>query len=160
MRNFKIRLGLLVTIAASILLVPAGVATAATIKVTTTLDEYGVGAECSLREALTSANTDTAFGGCRGSGADEIRLREGSVYSRSIDGNDEDANATGDLDINSQMTIGPRKGKATIDAVGFDRVIDVLAGGDLTLSRVTVTGAIETYPPPSSTAPVSAATGR
>ena len=136
------------TIAATLLLVPASVAGAATIKVTTTADDFGGATECSLREAVTAANFDAAYGGCKaGSGADEIRLQSGSVYVRSIDGNGEDGNATGDLDVTSKVTIGPRKGRATIDALGFDRVLEVLPGADLTLSRVTLTGATETYPP-------------
>jgi len=40
---------------------------ASTINVTTT-DENGAGVDCSLREAITSANTDTNFGGCTGAG--------------------------------------------------------------------------------------------
>src|SRR5690242_2751065 len=39
---------------------------ASTITVTTTADENGAGAACSLREALTSANTNSNFGGCTG----------------------------------------------------------------------------------------------
>ena len=35
-----------------------------TITVTTIVDENGTGANCSLREALTAANTNAAFGGC------------------------------------------------------------------------------------------------
>ena len=136
------------TIAATLLLIPASVAGAATIKVTTTADDFGGATECSLREAVTAANFDAAYGGCKaGSGADEIRLQSGSVYVRSIDGNGEDGNATGDLDVTSKVTIGPRKGRATIDALGFDRVLEVLPGADLTLSRITLTGATETYPP-------------
>src|SRR5437868_5847568 len=39
---------------------------ASTINVTTTADENGTGASCSLREALTTANTNSNFGGCTG----------------------------------------------------------------------------------------------
>lgn len=48
---------------------------AATITVNTTLDENGTGANCSLREAIIAANTDSFFGGCTaGSGADIINF--------------------------------------------------------------------------------------
>lgn len=128
-------------------LVGAAPSQAATIKVTSTTDDFGSAPGCSLREAVYSANTDTAFGECTaGSGADDVRLAKGSVYSRSIDGLGEDGDATGDIDVSSEMSIGPKKGNATIDATGFDRVIDVLDGADLSLSRVTLTGALETYP--------------
>lgn len=39
---------------------------ASTINVTTTADENGTGAGCSLREAITTANNNSNFGGCTG----------------------------------------------------------------------------------------------
>ena len=48
-----------------------------TISVTTFIDEYNdTDTGCSLREAITSANTDSAFGGCSsgGAGSDTITL--------------------------------------------------------------------------------------
>jgi len=51
---------------------PTGVLYAAgTINVTTTADENGAGgtSNCSLREAIASANTNTNFGGCTGAGS-------------------------------------------------------------------------------------------
>ena len=48
---------------------------AATITVNSTADPGADDAECTLREAITSANTDTAFGGCvTGSGDDVIDI--------------------------------------------------------------------------------------
>ena len=48
---------------------------AATITVNSTADPGTDDAECTLREAITSANTDTAFGGCvTGSGDDVINI--------------------------------------------------------------------------------------
>src|SRR6266566_1565035 len=35
-----------------------------TITVNTTVDEYNAGADCSLREAIKTANDDADFGGC------------------------------------------------------------------------------------------------
>ena len=64
-------------------------AAASTITVTTTSDELGplatdTGTGCSLREAIHSANTDTAFGGCpAGSGVDEIVLPAG-IYELTL----------------------------------------------------------------------------
>lgn len=122
-------------------------ANAATIEVRTPVDELGGGPRCSLREAVHAANQDLAFGGCRaGAGADRIVLRKGAIYQRSLDGMGEDGNETGDIDIGSRIAIAPKKGTATIDATGMDRVIHVLETGDLTLSKVRVTGASETYP--------------
>ena len=51
---------------------------AAGITVNTFADEDGAGADCSLREAITAANTDAPYGGCpAGSGADTINLPDG-----------------------------------------------------------------------------------
>src|SRR6476659_5279322 len=78
---------------------------AATIPVTTTADESGATpTACSLREAITAANTDSAVGGCpAGSGADIISLPAGT-YTLTLVGSD-DTNAAGDLDISSDVTI-------------------------------------------------------
>ncbi|MGA9397086.1 MAG: CSLREA domain-containing protein [Anaerolineaceae bacterium] len=83
----------------------------ASIIVNTTEDEYDAGPSCSLREAIQAANTDAPFGGCPGgSGADVITIQRSGVevvykvyLSRS--GSYGDDNATGDLNITSDMTI-------------------------------------------------------
>lgn len=105
-------LGLLaLALALSGLLVTVQPARAANITVTTNSDEYGTGSLCSLREAITAANTDKAFGGCSaGSGVDTITLPAlpGSYYKISrtnSGGGNENGNATGDLDITTSMTI-------------------------------------------------------
>ncbi len=129
------------------LLIGGGTAEATVIKVNTTADEYGTGTGCSLREAVTAANGDTAYGGCpAGSGTDDVRLTNGSVYRHEIDGNGEDANTTGDLDVATPMSIEAPKGHAILDSNTFDRGIEVLAGGNLKLSRLIITGGDETYP--------------
>lgn len=76
---------------------------------------------------------------------DNIDLPAGT-YTLSIPGADEDAAATGDLDIThsgaaGSLTItGAGAGTTTIDAAGLDRVFHVLASGDFQLSDVTITG--------------------
>jgi CSLREA domain-containing protein len=53
----------------------------ATINVNTTNDEYDAGIGCSLREAITAANTDADFGGCVGTGEYyQPTLRKVSAY--------------------------------------------------------------------------------
>ncbi|MGQ9814689.1 MAG: choice-of-anchor Q domain-containing protein, partial [Candidatus Roseilinea sp.] len=55
--------------AAGALALSAATASAATITVTTGADEFGTNpTACSLREAIQSANSDTDFGGCAGTG--------------------------------------------------------------------------------------------
>lgn len=104
----------------------AGSVAAATINVTTPDDVIAVNGQCSLREAITAANTDSAFMGCTaGSGADEIVLAA-TEYRFDIDGAGEDANASGDLDIRSDMTIrGAGADVTRIRGDRDDRVFDI-----------------------------------
>ncbi|MBI4787134.1 MAG: CSLREA domain-containing protein [Chloroflexi bacterium] len=121
-------------------LAPTPVAHAAGITVNTTADEYGSGASCSLREAIQAANTDAAFGGCTaGSGTDTITLPAGT-YTFTRAGASEDSNATGDLDVTSDITInGAGSSNTTIDAAQIDRVLHVFAGNTVELNGVTIT---------------------
>ena len=60
-------------------------ASAGTISVTTTLDQFDGSAPCSLREAVTTANTDADGGGCTDANpaaADTIRLAGGDYNLR------------------------------------------------------------------------------
>jgi CSLREA domain-containing protein len=103
--------------------------------------------KCSLREAVKSANADTAPGGgageCKaGSGTDTIELPAGH-YTRLIAGNNEDAAATGDLDLTSDINIhGAGAATTTIDASQKDRVLEVFPGKTVTIEGVTITGGI------------------
>jgi CSLREA domain-containing protein len=114
---------------------PVPVAHAATITVNTTDDELNNDGDCSLREAIQAANTDTAVSGCAaGNGADTITLPAG-FYTLTIAGAGENANATGDLDITDDLTInGDGEGITIIQAGtnstnGIDRVLNVYAAG-------------------------------
>ncbi|MDX6637428.1 MAG: hypothetical protein QOJ01_939 [Solirubrobacterales bacterium] len=119
----------------------AAPALAATIKVNTTADEYGSGTACSLREAISAAESDAAFGGCTaGSGPDTIQLQGGKTYIRELPGPADNTNATGDYDVAGEMTIAVKgKGQAKIDAGGMDRVLQILPGAKLTASHLTLT---------------------
>ena len=96
-----------------VVLVGAAQATAATIKVTTTRDEFGSGPKCSLREAIQAANTDARFGGCaRGKGADRIVLGKGTYRLTRAGGGAQ--NASGSLSPASPVTIVGKGPAATI----------------------------------------------
>ncbi len=109
-------------------------ATAAVISVTTTVDEDGTGADCSLREAVRAANTDGAYGGCpAGSGADTIVLPDG-VYTLT---------AGSQLVISSVITVQPATASATVRAAATAnsvayRVFQVNSGASLTLHDLTI----------------------
>jgi len=124
------------------LLVPAVVPStvrAATIAVNTTADQFGEGPACALREAIQAANTDTAFGGCaKGSGTDTITVPAGT-YTLTRVGANEDANATGDLDIASNLTLmGATAATTIIDGNQQDRVMHIPAPAEVTLANLTV----------------------
>jgi CSLREA domain-containing protein len=127
-------LALLVGAASALSLTGGGPAHAATITVNTTNDELNSDGDCSLREAIQAANTDATVDACTtGSGADTITLPAGT-YTLSLAGASEDANATGDLDITSVITIdGADAASTTIDGGGLDRVLDVRPSGGATL---------------------------
>ena len=133
--------GLLVALLTPLAL--AAPASAADIAVTTHSDRMGADGRCSLREAVTAANTNATFGDCPAGDpvvADAIRLDTG-LYLLSRAGASEDANGTGDLDIaaGGPLTIaGQGPGTTTISPAGIDRALDVAAGATARAERLTV----------------------
>ncbi len=119
-------------------------ALAATIDVTTGADLPRPAQGCTLRDAITAANTNMPKGGCptgeNGADADVIRIGARPVdLSGSTTG--EHDNADGDLDITGSLVLeGAGAGSTTIDAHQIDRVIHVLVGGNVTVTGVTITG--------------------
>lgn len=122
----RLRLALLL-VGMALLAVPSGVL-GASITVNTTADELNGDGDCSLREAIQSANTDGPVGGCTaGSGADEITVPAG-VYVLTL-GGAEDGNAAGDLDVLGDVTIiGAGADTTIVDGNDIDRVLHVRAG--------------------------------
>jgi CSLREA domain-containing protein len=111
--------------------VPAG-ARAANIPVDTTADEAGTGSSCSLREAIQSASTNSAFGGCTaGQGTTDTVQLLATTYTLTGAAGD-DANASGDLDVTAG---GPLTVDGTVDVNdvptttisggGVDRIFDI-----------------------------------
>jgi CSLREA domain-containing protein len=142
----------LTSIAGALALGFAAPASAATIKVTTSADEFNAGSKCSLREAIWSANHDVASmaPGCTsGSGADLVKVPAGT-YNLTIAGAGEQLDATGDLDVTAPVTIvHTGDGTATVNAQSLDRVFEVNAAGG---AAVTISGlVIEGGSPPSAT---------
>jgi CSLREA domain-containing protein len=111
----------------------------ASIVVNTFDDELNKDGDCSLREAIIAANTDTAVSGCAaGSGADVISVPFGT-YSLTVTGMGEDEAALGDLDILESVTINGSVVAATIiDGQGADRVFDIapLADGTIVINEI------------------------
>ncbi len=111
----------------------------ATIAVTTTGDELNTDGDCSLREAVRAANLNAAVDACpKGTGPDIVSVPAGT-YPLTVEGIHEGEGLTGDLDVFSPMTIrGAGKNATFLDGAGFDRVLDVLAGGNATVEDVTL----------------------
>ena len=119
---------------------PSSDAPAGLIAVNTVVDERNADGDCSLREALSAAGLDTAVDACPvGSGDDTIILPAGR-YLLSLAGASEDAGQTGDLDLNSNITIvGAGSDVTIIDGNRIDRVLDIHAGAHVVISGVTIT---------------------
>jgi CSLREA domain-containing protein len=131
------------------LLVLVSCAHAAVITVTTTADLLADDGVCSLREAVSAANADTPSGGSpgecvAGSGADQIVLPAG-VYTLALAVAGEDANAAGDLDLTSPITLSGAGRDTTIVegapslAAAVDRVLHLLDGATaVTIEHLTI----------------------
>ncbi len=115
-------------------------ARATTITVTSNLDSATGDGLCSLREAVIAANTDTAVDACpAGSGSDTITLPPG-VYPLTIAGRGEQLAATGDLDIDTGLTlVGAGSETTLIDGSGLDRVLELHAGAVVQVNGVAIT---------------------
>jgi CSLREA domain-containing protein len=127
-------------------LAAASPAAAATITVNTTSDVVAADNQCSLREAINAANSDSVPfvgpGECAaGSGGDTVAV-PGGTFTLTISGPSDDGNAQGDLDlVGGPLTIdGIGAGFTTIDANHIDRAIDVRPGASATIEGLTVTG--------------------
>ena len=91
-----------------------------------------VNASCSLSDAITAANTDTATGGCAaGSGADTIALTSNITSS--------DLPVVTNTTLPSLTTITIEGNGYTIDAADTSFVVDVRSGSGLTINNLTVT---------------------
>ena len=89
-----------------------------------------VSGNCSLRAAIMEANADP--------GSDIVNLGA-ATYTLTIPGNAEHAAATGDLDILNPVTINGVSPAATIiDGGGIDRIFEIINGGNVSISRLTV----------------------
>jgi CSLREA domain-containing protein len=100
--------------------------------VTTTADtnDGRCDAQCSVREAILAANAHP--------GADTVRIPAG-VYTLTIQGVNESAGATGDLDITGPVdVVGAGQGHTILDGARIDRVLSVLGDGPTRVSGLTV----------------------
>lgn len=109
---------------------------------------------CSLIDAITAANTDTATGGCiAGDGADTIELETAVTYTLTLVNNasSQQGGNNGLPRITSEIVINGNDATIARDtAAPLFRLFEVEASGDLTLNDVTLQGgdaAISSYIP-------------
>lgn len=98
------------------------------IQVTTQEDELNQDGDCSLREALRAANTNSRVDACaKGVGLDVVMIPTG-IYLLTQEGHFEDEGITGDLDIlESVLLFGSGKETTILDGNDLDRVLQVLS---------------------------------
>ena len=119
---------------------------AATITVTTSADNLIDDNDCTLREAIISANNDSNAGedACTaGNGADTIILPSGTItLAIAPDGTPND-NLDGDFDITDDLTIiGQGASLTTISGDNTDRIFDIgvnSSNPSVTISSLTLT---------------------
>ena len=110
---------------------PVPLATAVTFTVNTTADTTTCSTNCSLRGAIIAANAASG---------DNLIILPSGIYSLTLNGRNEDASATGDLDITSNLTIsGTNAATTIIDGKQIDRVFHIITGTvNVTLVNVTI----------------------
>ncbi len=115
--------------------------------ITVTSDSSGTGGpDCTIRDAITAANTDTPTGGCpAGNGADTIELPFNAIITLTEVDNDPDPpfSATGLPSVTSVVTINgnwttvQRHDSPSGGTPNF-RIIRVAGDGDLTVNGLTI----------------------
>ncbi len=104
-------------------------------------DDLTVNGNCTLREAITAANTNAAVDSCRaGSAGNDLIVLLTGTYNLSVAGTGENNTATGDLDIKEDLDIfGQGAGKSIVDGNAIDRVFDNRAGTAVDFQDLTIT---------------------
>ena len=117
----------------------ASAAGAATITVTTADDERNNDGDCSLREAVAAANTDTAVDACTAGedGEDEIVFAATFVTS-TVSLGQEAISVTDSLSIDGSLTVGT----LTVDGSGLYRILDVAQGASLSIANMTLSNGV------------------
>jgi CSLREA domain-containing protein len=126
----------------AISLLVAPTAQAANITPTTFADDNTINGNCTLREAVRSANLNGGVDNCQtGTGADTITLAAG-VYGLSVGPTGEQAAASGDLDLTDPdgLSIAGDPAGSTVDAGGIDRVFEVITPATASFDRLTIRG--------------------
>jgi hypothetical protein len=140
-RTLRLFSTMLVLFAFLLVVAPAPVARAATITVNTNSGGTG-GPDCTLRDAITAANTDTARGGCpAGSGADIISLPAGVTITLTVVDSGSGRATNGLPPIMSDITINGNNAiieRSNAGGTPYFRIVSIGSAGTLLLNNVTI----------------------
>jgi uncharacterized repeat protein (TIGR01451 family)/CSLREA domain-containing protein len=119
----------------------------AQIYVDTTDDELNTDGDCSLREAVQAANTNTPVDNCvDNSGFYNTIVLDALMYTLSIPGFNEDDNQTGDLDIIESVTlVGAGPWQTIIYAADIDRALHIRSGSTIIRDLTITDGSTDTF---------------
>jgi CSLREA domain-containing protein len=112
------------------------------ILVNTSDDELNVDGDCSLREAIQSANSGQTVDNCivNGNAPYTITLPAGN-YQLTLSGAQEDDNSTGDLDIKADLIlVGSGMTDAIISSNQIDRILQIHTGTTVIINQLSLTG--------------------
>jgi len=118
--------------------------TVTTIQVDTTDDELNIDNNCSLREAILAANTNSQVDACSPGGESDLILLPAGGYLLTITGIDDTALA-GDLDILGDLVIrGESNLSSIVDGDGIDRVFHIAESAVVQFEHLTIQNGNET----------------
>lgn len=122
-------------------------ASSAVIHVRDFVDSAASSTTCTLRQAVRSANENTAIGACeagQNTGTDQIYVPPGTHVVSLTAGANEDSALTGDLDLLQNVNIlGVSMSMSIVDGTSgteIDRLFDVAAGVTVTMQQLTLRG--------------------
>ena len=126
---------------------PPDEASPATLQVDDPGDDLDLGpnGNCTLREAVLAANTNTAVDACGegdpGPGTVDVIVLPAGAFTLSIGPAGDDVGTRGDLDLNDDVEIrGAGPGATSIDGDQLDRVLEVHPGVAAAITDLSITG--------------------
>ena len=108
--------------------------------VDTYLDDATINGNCSLREAIIAANTDSSVDECQAGFGEDVVVLPSGTYSLTIQNGDGDTPQVGDLDITSPISLrGMSPHTTIINGKNIpDRILEIHTQGNLELLRLQV----------------------
>jgi len=117
----------------------------ASITVNTTEDSLVVNENCSLREAIQAANSNSPVDACPpGTTGTDVIVLASSIYSIASSPAAPDENS-GDFDIASNLIIQGQGTQTIIDGTAKDRIFQIFPGATVTIQNLRISGGFSRY---------------